>query len=304
MSHRQNCVVVPGMTLRRADKTNPTVTMVVLLPYREASQCAGLPESGRIRTTLARAAKPRIRVRSELFTVGRFALVASDARARPWRTLRHKIMASTERGQDHGAPFWPMALRKNPAAALRSRLAVSRKSTLWSALSTVLCKYFHVPLILTYVSSILQLVPAGRLRNRKACLSTVMYFRSDPVFISHLHKVKLPRLVASVLRGPDQSESKAYVRRHCLDSVPLASALQTTAICTGPVIEGTGSCLHNERWGGMEQTSQLNWGGDRQRSAFPGAASQEDPIPVVFDGVLNDLLFPAADRRGLRTRTV
>ena len=57
MSYRQNCVVVASMTLRRADKTNPTVTMVVLLPYREASQCAGLPESGRIRTALARAEK-------------------------------------------------------------------------------------------------------------------------------------------------------------------------------------------------------------------------------------------------------
>jgi len=31
-----------------------------------------------------------------------------------------------------------------------------------------------------------------------------VYFRSGPDFIIHLHKIKLPDLVASVFRGPDQ----------------------------------------------------------------------------------------------------
>ena len=51
------------------------------------------------------------------------------------------------------------------SAALRLRLAVSRKSTVSPALSTALYKYFHLPLISTYVSSSLQLMPTGRLRR-------------------------------------------------------------------------------------------------------------------------------------------
>jgi hypothetical protein len=42
-----------------------------------------------------------------------------------------------------GAPFWPIALRKKRRAALRSRFAVSRKSTVFPALSTARCRYFH-----------------------------------------------------------------------------------------------------------------------------------------------------------------
>ena len=41
------------------------------------------------------------------------------------------------------------ALRKNRSAALRSRLAVSRKSTVAPALSTARYKYFQVPLTRT-----------------------------------------------------------------------------------------------------------------------------------------------------------
>jgi hypothetical protein len=48
-----------------------------------------------------------------------------------------------------GVPFHLIALRKNLSAALRSRLAVSRKSTLAPALSTARYKYFQVPLTLT-----------------------------------------------------------------------------------------------------------------------------------------------------------
>ena len=54
---------------------------------------------------------------------------------------------------------------KERSAALRSRLAVSRKSTVSPALSTARYKYFHLPLIRTYVSSSRQLAPTGRLRR-------------------------------------------------------------------------------------------------------------------------------------------
>src|ERR1700733_9794416 len=42
-----------------------------------------------------------------------------------------------------GVPFLLIALRKNLSAALRSRLAVSRKSTVAPALSTARYKYFQ-----------------------------------------------------------------------------------------------------------------------------------------------------------------
>jgi hypothetical protein len=41
----------------------------------------------------------------------------------------------------------PIALRRNRGAALRSRLAVIRKSTVAPALSTVRYKYFHMALV-------------------------------------------------------------------------------------------------------------------------------------------------------------
>ena len=42
-----------------------------------------------------------------------------------------------------GTPHWSMALRRKRDAALRSRLAVRRPSTVRPALSTVRYKYFH-----------------------------------------------------------------------------------------------------------------------------------------------------------------
>ena len=58
-----------------------------------------------------------------------------------------------------GTPCWPVALHRNRNAALRSRLAVSRKSTVPPVLSTARYKYFQQPLTFTYVSSIRQLEP-------------------------------------------------------------------------------------------------------------------------------------------------
>ena len=52
--------------------------------------------------------------------------------------------------------------------------------------------------------------PPSRTCFTAACRNSGVYFRSDPVFISYLHKVKLPCLVASVFRGPDQSFSAAF----------------------------------------------------------------------------------------------
>ena len=48
-----------------------------------------------------------------------------------------------------GNPLRPMALRRKRSAALRSRLAVKKKSTVAPALSTARYKYFHAPLTLT-----------------------------------------------------------------------------------------------------------------------------------------------------------
>jgi hypothetical protein len=42
-----------------------------------------------------------------------------------------------------GAPCWQITLHKKRKAALRSRLAVSRKSTVFPALSTARYRYFH-----------------------------------------------------------------------------------------------------------------------------------------------------------------
>ena len=49
----------------------------------------------------------------------------------------------------------------------------------------------------------------------------------------------------------------------------------------------------------MADMTQVRLEGDRRRSEIPGAASQEDAVPVGIDGVFGGLLFPAADRRGL-----
>src|ERR1700756_3025572 len=46
-----------------------------------------------------------------------------------------------------GVPCWSIALHKKRKAALRSRFAVSRKSTVFPVLSTARYKYFHRPLI-------------------------------------------------------------------------------------------------------------------------------------------------------------
>jgi hypothetical protein len=48
-----------------------------------------------------------------------------------------------------GVPFHLIALRKNRSAALRSRLAVNKKSIVAPALSTARYKYFQAPLIFT-----------------------------------------------------------------------------------------------------------------------------------------------------------
>jgi hypothetical protein len=48
-----------------------------------------------------------------------------------------------------GVPFHLIALRTNRSAALRSRLAVSRKSTVVPALSTARYRYIHAPLTRT-----------------------------------------------------------------------------------------------------------------------------------------------------------
>jgi hypothetical protein len=61
------------------------------------------------------------------------------------------------------------------AAALQSRLAASRKSTVRPALSTARYKYFHWLLTRTYVSFRRQPFPPGRLRCRNAVSSNGMY---------------------------------------------------------------------------------------------------------------------------------
>jgi len=40
-----------------------------------------------------------------------------------------------------------------------------------------------------------------------------VYFRSGPDFIIHLHKIKLPDLVASVFRGPDHVNEAVQLRQ-------------------------------------------------------------------------------------------
>ena len=57
----------------------------------------------------------------------------------------------------------PSARTSSVGCGASSRLAVSRKSTVSPALSTALYKYFHLPLIRTYVSSSGQLTRTERL---------------------------------------------------------------------------------------------------------------------------------------------
>jgi hypothetical protein len=64
-----------------------------------------------------------------------------------------------------------VAFSRKRLAAAASPLAANRKLTLWPRWSTALYRYFQAPLILMYVSSILQLGPTARLCLRKALSS-------------------------------------------------------------------------------------------------------------------------------------
>ena len=78
-----------------------------------------------------------------------------------------------------GVPHWSMDLRKKRKAALRSRLAVNRKSIVWPALSTARYRYFHWPFTLTYVSSKRQLLPTARWRGRNATSRNGVYLSTQ-----------------------------------------------------------------------------------------------------------------------------
>jgi putative transposase len=60
--------------------------------------------------------------------------------------------------------------------------------------------------------------PSSTCRTAASRNSTV-YFRSGPAFIKHPHEVKVSNFVASIFRGPVQTVSRSFTRKHSSSSV-------------------------------------------------------------------------------------